>query len=266
MLVLCEAINHLRVPFLLGLVCHDESEQTGLAIHRIKGITLEDFIAAPNEHTQAVRVGIFAEVVRTLAVLHRHRMLHNDPKADNIIISEGHLPYIIDSGNAELRSSTASIEDGQVQDVTCLFALLRGLSPDVHQSSRRPGASTTSVPPCIGTAHGKLKRFFDDRDANVVTAAELQRLLAECNCGQHVAPTPAPAIQQDHKLKLATVANMCSQDYLSAVLEGVDERTPIAARGCCNTNKCSSQNRQDDAVLCCRCAKLSVLQNRIVSY
>ena len=207
MLVMCETINNLRVPFLLGLAYNDVTEQIGLVIHRIKGITLYDLCVNPTSHSIAVKVGIFTEIVKTLAVLHHHRIYHQDLKSDNIIISANHLPYIIDFGLAEMRDPAEDVTVGQILDVTSLFTVLGELFPPVKSRST---SSSSDTPPCIVTAYRKLKTFvYEDVS---VTAAELRDLLHRCACGQHPKSIPASTIQQGHKLKLATVARMCTAE------------------------------------------------------
>ena len=178
MLTLCEKINHMRVPFVAGLVRDEQKDTIGIAIHRIKGLTLRDFATAT--HEPAVHVGILHHLAQTIVTLHRHHIYHNDPKNDNVIIARDHMPYLIDFGIA----SEVPEPDNKYQkpkDTVCFLDHIELLFPQLLQQLHP--VQRKRLPPCIVAAHESLTRFVDGKATYDVQ--QLLDLFAHCTCTHH---------------------------------------------------------------------------------
>lgn len=219
LLTMCETINRLRVPFLAGLVYDEDTRKTGLAIHRIKGVTLQKFATDLNaeEHSPSVLVGIMHELAKTVAALHQHRIYHDDLKRDNIIIASHHFPYVIDFGQAATETSSSPLTafrpnpSGQMSDLEQLHSHIELLFP--HIDDRRPRVQRT-LPPCIVKGRAALGKH--NRKEQEYTARQLSDSFANCTCQHHDYRSQvnfeASLITPEVKTDLAKMACMMSEN------------------------------------------------------
>lgn len=93
-------LEHPNLARIYDLDFHDD--QPFLAMEYVRGPNLRDYVKdfspAPKEAAKLV-----AEVARALGVVHRHGVVHQDVKPQNILVDETGRPRLIDFGMARLR-------------------------------------------------------------------------------------------------------------------------------------------------------------------
>lgn len=118
-------VRHPNVVTVFGAGEHDG--QVGLWMELVRGVTLEQMVAAHGPFSAGEAGLIGQDLCRALAAVHRAGLVHGDVKAQNVMREQGGRLVLMDFGAGRMRSSPGPVRSGIVGTLSYLAPeLLQG--------------------------------------------------------------------------------------------------------------------------------------------
>lgn len=102
----------MEYSYLQGIVrvwdCFECNQTAYIVMEYIDGITMREYISSHGSMEYAELIALLAPIIKSLATLHKHGIIHRDISPDNIMVGMDNQLYLIDFGAAkEVASVTA---------------------------------------------------------------------------------------------------------------------------------------------------------------
>lgn len=194
--------------YLSGIVkvwdCFEEHNTAYIVMDYIDGVTMKEYVSCHGKMEYDELLTLMTPVLKSLAVLHRHGVIHRDISPDNLMVGMDNAMYLIDFGSAKeleygrtttvlLKAGYAPPEqylyDGELGAWTDIYAVcatmyiaLAGKAP-VDAVARLQGEKLQSLQGLEGWQWNALKKGLEMR------AAERFRSIEELYDALTIAPT-----------------------------------------------------------------------------